>query len=143
MANARLDPYKNFNFLVEIAGITVAGFSDCTGLESEVDVIEYREGGDRSIRKLAGLPRFGDITLEHGITKSGELQAWHREILNGVSDRRNVAILLLDDERTEVVRWVVFNAFPRKWEGPHLHASGNEVAIETLVLCCEGIERSS
>ncbi len=143
MANARVDPYKNFNFLVEIDGITIAAFSDCTGLESEVNVIEYREGGDRSIRKLAGLPRFGDITLKRGITKSAELQTWHREILNGVSDRRNVAIILLDDERTEVVRWIVFHAFPRKWEGPHLHASGNEVAIETLVLCCEGIERSS
>ena len=143
MANARVDPYKNFNFLVEIDGITTAAFSDCTGLESEVDVIEYREGGDRSIRKLVGLPRFGDITLKRGITKSAELQTWHREILNGVSDRRNVAIVLLDDERTEVVRWNVFHAFPRKWEGPHLHASGNEVAIETLVLCCEGVERSS
>ena len=143
MANTRIDPYKNFNFLVEIDGLTIAAFSDCTGLESEVDVIEYREGGDRSIRKLAGLPRFGDIILKRGITKSGELQAWHREILNGVSDRRNVAIVLLDDERSEVVRWIVFHAFPRKWEGPHLHASGNEVAIETLVLCCEGIERSS
>jgi len=143
MPSARVDPYKNFNFLVEIGGITVAGFSDCTGLESEVDVIEYREGGDHSIRKLAGLPRFGDLTLKRGITKSGELQAWHQELLNGVVDRRDVVVILLADDRTEVVRWVVRNAFPRKWEGPHLNASGNEVAIETLVLCCEGIERSS
>ncbi len=143
MVAKRVDPYKNFNFRVEIAGITLAGFSDCTGLESEVDVIEYREGGDRSIRKLAGLPRFGDITLKRGITKSGELQDWHRKILLGISDRRNVAVILLDDEGNEVVRWSVLNAFPRKWEGPHFHANGNEVAIETLELCCEGIERSS
>jgi phage tail-like protein len=143
MANARVDPYKNFNFRVEIDGITVAGFSDCTGLESEVNVIEYREGGDHSIRKLPGLPRFGDITLKRGVTQSAELQTWHREILNGISDRRNVVVILLDDQRNEVVRWKVSNAFPRKWEGPHFNASGNEVAIETLVLCCEDIERSS
>jgi phage tail-like protein len=143
MPNPRVDPYKNFNFRVEIDGITVAGFSDCTGLESEVDVIEYREGGDHSIRKLAGLPRFGDLTLKRGITQSAELQTWHREILNGTIDRRNVVIVLLDDARVDVVRWVVRNAFPRKWEGPHLHASGNEVAIETLVLCCDGIDRDS
>jgi phage tail-like protein len=143
MPNARVDPYKNFNFLVEIDGISIAGFSDCTGLESEVEVIEYREGGDRAIRKLAGLPRLGDLTLKRGVTRSTELQDWHRKILDGVTDRRSVAVILLDDEHNEVLRWVVLNAFPRKWEGPHLHANGNEVAIETLELCCEGIERAS
>ena len=60
---ARVDPYKNFNFRVEIDGITVAGFSECSGLESEVAVIEYREGADISVRKLPGLAKFGDVSL--------------------------------------------------------------------------------
>jgi phage tail-like protein len=139
----RLDPYKNFNFRVEIGGMPSAGFSEVTGLSSEVDCIEYREGGDTAIRKLPGLPRFGNITLKRGVTKSADLQSWHRNILNGVADRRNGSVILLDDERNEVVRWNFFNAFPRKWEGPQLNATGNEVAIESLELCCEGIERSS
>jgi phage tail-like protein len=137
----RVDPYKNFNFRVEIDSMTIAGFSECTGLETEVAVIEYREGGDFLTRKLPGRPKYGDITLKRGVAQPAELEHWHRKILDGVPDRRNGVIILLDDERSEVVRWRFFNAFPRKWEGPALRAEGNDVAIEALVLSCERIER--
>ncbi|MDQ5844147.1 MAG: phage tail protein [Acidobacteriota bacterium] len=140
---ARVDPYKNFNFRVEIGGITVAGFSECSGFGSQVDVIEYREGGDHIIRKLPGLARFGDITLKRGITKSRELEDWHRNTINGQPDRRSGSIILLDDDKSEVVRWNFFDAWIRKWEGPTLNAKGNEVAIETITLCCERMERAS
>lgn len=138
-----VDPYKNFNFRVEIDSFAVAGFSECSGLESEVAVIEYREGADFFATKLPGRPKYGDITLKRGVTQSAELQNWHKNILNGVPDRRNGVITLMDDERKDVVRWKFFNAFPRKWEGPSLYASGNEVAIESLVLACDRIERDS
>jgi phage tail-like protein len=140
---ARKDPYKNFRFRVEINGVTSAGFSEVTGLSTEVDCIEYREGGDLSARKLPGAPKFGNILLKRGVTESSELQDWHKSILNGVADRRDGFIILLDDDMTPVVRWKFFNAFPRKLEGPDLKANGNEVAIESLELCCEGIERES
>ncbi|HEY2918716.1 MAG TPA: phage tail protein, partial [Candidatus Binatia bacterium] len=71
---ARNDPYKNFKFRVEIDNLTIAGFSECTGLSSEVGCIEYREGGDFFVRKLPGLHKVGDITLKRGVTKSSELQ---------------------------------------------------------------------
>ncbi len=140
---ARVDPYKNFNFRVEIDGITVAGFSECSGLESEVAVIEYREGADISVRKLPGLAKFGDVTLKRGITKSSVLQDWHRNILRGVPDRKDVAVILMDDEKNPVVLWRLSHTFPRKWQGPTLRGDGNEVAIETLELCCEGLERET
>lgn len=139
---ARVDPYGNFNFRVEIDGLSIAGFSECTGLSSRVDVIEYREGGDQTIRKLPGLRRFGDIVLKRGITKSSELQDWHANILNGKPDRRNGSVILLDDEGHEVLRWNFFNAFPQKWEGPELKGEGQDVAIETVTLSCEGLERA-
>lgn len=140
--STRNDPFKNFNFLVEIDGFAQAGFSECTGLRLEVDVIEYREGGEASsVRKLPGRLKVGDITLKRGITTSNELQAWLQSALSGVTNRKNGVIVLLDDERKEVVRWKFFNAFPRKWEGPNLDAKGTDVAIETLTLCCEGLER--
>lgn len=140
--SARNDPFKNFNFLVEIDGIAQAGFSECTGLRLEVAVIEYREGGEMSsVRKLPGRSTVGDITLKRGITTSKELQEWLESIRNGVANRKNGVIVLLDDERKPVVRWKFVNAFPRKWEGPNLDAKGNDVAIETLTLCCEGLER--
>jgi len=140
---ARKDPYKNFNFLVEIDGITQAGFSECSGLRLEVDVVEYREGGESSsaVRKLPGRAKVGDITLKRGITASNQLQAWIESTAKGVTTRKNGVIVLLDDERKPVVRWKFFSAFPRKWEGPVLDAKGSDVAIETLTLCCEGLER--
>ena len=143
MANpARNDPFKNFNFLVEIDGIAHAGFSECTGLRLEVDVIEYREGGESSsVRKLPGRAKVGDITLKRGITISKELHEWVESVRNGVANRKNGAIVLLDDDRKPVVRWRFVNAFPRKWEGPNLDAKGSDVAIETLTLCCEDLER--
>lgn len=140
-AAVRVDPYKNFNFKVEITGITLAGFSEVSGLDSEVNTIDYREGGDATIRKLPGLAKFGNITLKRGVTDSLELYQWHRKIVQGVMDRRDGVIILLDDAKKPVTRWKFSNAFPFKYEGPTLNAKGNDVAIETLVLCCEGLER--
>ena len=140
---ARLDPYKNFKFRIEIDGLSVAGFSECSGLSTEVDVIEYREGGDSVIRKLPGLARVGDITLKRGVSSSSELQDWHRRILEGKQERRSGTIILLDDEGIEVVRWNFYESWISKWEGPTLNAQTSEVAIETVTLCCERLERVS
>ena len=82
--SSRNDPYKNFNFRVEISGVAIAGFAECSGLRIEVDVIEYREGGDPSpVRKLPGLSKVGDITLKRGITASRELYDWINAIASG------------------------------------------------------------
>lgn len=140
-AGTRNDPYKNYNFLVEIEGATIAGFSECSGISSEVEIIEYREGGDFRVRKLPGLAKFGDITLKRGVTKSLELYNWHRAVLNGQTDRKTGVIILLDDARSQVARWVFREGFPKKYEGPRLNAKGSDVAIEALVICCESLER--
>ena len=97
-AAGRNDPYKNCNFLVEIDGIVTAGFSECTGLSSEVEIIEYREGGDFRVRKLPGLAKFGNIVLKRGVTKSLDLYNWHRDVLNGQTNRKNGVVILLDDK---------------------------------------------
>ena len=144
MANpTRKDPYKNFNFLVEIDGMTQAGFSECSGLRLEIDVIEYREGSEPSsaVRKAAGLAQSRRHYAQTRHHHSNQLQAWIESIAKGIVNRKNGVIILLDDERKPVVRWKFFNAFPRKWEGPVFAAKGTDVAIETLTLCCERLER--
>ncbi len=141
MPATRRDPCKNYNFLVEIDGVTAAGFSECTGLSSEVEIIEYREGGDDLVRKLPGLKKFGNITLKRGVTDSLDIYTWHRDVLNGQTVRRNGVITLLDDARQTVARWHFRDGFPQKYEGPRLNAKSNDVAIETLVICCEYLER--
>ena len=141
MAVPRNDPYGAFNFVVEIDGIAVAGFSECCGLTAETAVIEYREGNEvAGVRKLAGLTKFAAITLKRGITKDRDMWNWYKNIINGNTDRRNGSIVLLGNDRAPVARWNFRNGWPAKWEGPHLKAKGNEVAIETLEIEHEGLE---
>jgi phage tail-like protein len=138
---ARVDPYKNFRFLVEIDGLTQAGFSECAGLGSKVEVIEYREGGEpATVRKLPGRVSYPDITLKWGTTDSRELYDWHRAVVQGQIQRKICSILLLDDSGIARVRWRLFEAWPSKWDGPVLDAKGSEVAIQTLTITCEGLE---
>jgi phage tail-like protein len=141
---ARVDPYKNFRFLVEIDGIVQAGFSDCNGLGSSVEVVEYREGGDTpTVRKLPGKVSYADITLKWGITDSRDLYDWHLTAVNGAVQRKNGSVILQDDLGTEKIRWNFFNAWASKYAAPEFNAKGNDVAIDTLTVSCERMERAS
>ncbi len=140
---ARVDPYRNFRFRLEIDGITQAGFSDCSGFGSNVEVVEYREGGDpASVRKLPGKTSYPDITLKWGITDSRDLYDWHLAAVNGNIDRKNGSIILLDDQGQEKVRWNFFTAWASKYDGPDFSAKGNDVAIDTLTISCERMVRA-
>jgi phage tail-like protein len=139
----RVDPYRNFNFLVELDGITQAGFSDCSGFGSSTDPIEYREGGENTtVRKLPGMTKHNNITLKRGLTDSKELYEWYRGVVAGKIQRKNGSIVVLDVDGTEKVRWNFVQAWPTKWEGPALTAKGNDIAIETLEIAHEGIDRA-
>jgi phage tail-like protein len=138
----RVDPYVNFNFLVEIDGITRAGFHEVNGVDSTIDVIEHREGGDNTTpRKLAGMTKHSAITLKWGMTDDAQLYQWHRDAVQGNVQRKNGSIVLNDRRGQEVARWNFVSAWPSKWKGPDFTAEGNDVAIETLELAHEGIER--
>jgi phage tail-like protein len=140
---SRTDPYSSYNFLVEIDGITRAAFQEVSGLDSETAVTTYREGGDAlTTRKVGGLTTYADITLRRGITDDPELQQWRKQVADGVIERRNGSIVLLDDTSEERLRWNFREAWPSKWTGPSLNATENSVAIETLVLAVEGLERA-
>ena len=143
-APQRDDPFKGFNFLVEIDGVAHAAFSEVSGLESETAVIEYRAGSEKAntVRKLPGLTKFGNIVLRRGVTQDADLWNWRKSIVDGEIDRRNGSIILLDDKRTEVVRWHFRDGWICKWEGPTLNARANEVAIETIEIAHEGLERA-
>jgi phage tail-like protein len=138
----RKDPYRNHRFLVEIDGIVQAGFSECSGFGSSIEVVEYREGGDpTTVRKLAGKVSYPDIMLKWGVTDSRELYDWHLSAVNGQVQRKNGSIILLDDLGQEKVRWNFFNAWPSKYDAPDLSAKGNDVSIDSLTVSCERIER--
>jgi phage tail-like protein len=143
MATARNDPARAFNFLVSFDSMQGSvGFSDCTGLSTDGDIAEYREGTEKSLwtRKLTGLQKHGHITLKRGVTKNLDLFQWRKNILQGVQDRRSGTITLLDEQQQPIIHWKITAAWPVKYEGPSLNAKGNDIAIETLELVHEGID---
>jgi phage tail-like protein len=138
---SRNDPFSAFNFLVEIEGVTVAGFSECSGLTAETDVIEYRTGGeDITVRKLPGLKKFTNIALKRGFTNSKELWDWRKLVMDGQTQRQSGSIVLLNEAREPALRYNFREGWPSKWEGPTFNAKNNEVAIETLEIAHEGLE---
>jgi phage tail-like protein len=140
-SSARNDPYGAFNFLVVIDGVEVAAFSEASGLESTVDVIEYRNGSDdTTVRKLPGLTKYTNLVLKRGFTDDRSLWEWHKTVLDGHVDRRSVSVRLLNEAREPTLRFELQNAWPCRWSGPNLDAGRSAVAIETLEICHEGIE---
>jgi phage tail-like protein len=138
----RNDPYRGFNFRVEIDKTSVAGFRECGGLSMTTDAVDYREGTDVAlhVRKLQGLRKFGtNISLKQGMTQNKDLFNWYKNILNGVNDRRDGAIVLQDELHNDVLRWHFTNGWICKWEGPALNATSNDVAIQTIEICAEEI----
>jgi len=142
MPSVRQDPYPDFNFSVEIDGVTVAGFSEADLPEGRIEAIAYREGRDKTsaARLLPGRVEYGPLVLRHGFAGDATLFQWWQAVAQGTLDRRNVSVILLDEQRQEVARWNLRRAWPAKWAAPSLNALGNDVAIETLELVHEGIE---
>ena len=140
----RKDPFRNSRFKLEIQGIQQAGFAECTVPDATTDAVDYREGTDPpSLRKLSGLTKYGNITLKWGLTDSKELWGWRKLVIDGkLKDaRKNGAIVIYDEEGNEKVRWNFVQGWPSKYDPADLNAKGNDVAIETLEITHEGLDR--
>jgi phage tail-like protein len=148
MAVLRDHPYGNYNFLVDLGdGETNgphAGFAEIVLPEAEIEIIEYRNGNDKEsgALKLPGRQRYDNVILKRGVTGALNLYQWWNAVRNGdVSARRNVSIMLQNEDRSAVVMtWKLLRAWPAKYTGPHLIGKGKEVAIETLELAFERLE---
>jgi phage tail-like protein len=137
------DPYRGFKFKVQIGGITKAGFREVSVLDAGTDAVDYREGDGTTMRKLAGLQKFSNITLKRGITTDQDLWKWRSTIMDGKikDNRKDGQIILLDDEGKEAAEWTFTDGWPTKWTGPTFNATANEVAIDTLEITHEGLKR--
>jgi len=127
-------------FLIELDGVNVGSFRTMSGLSSKQDVVEYKLGGDKSVRRKPGRVTFNNITLERGFTDDKTLAEWRQKIVDGEDDRRTGAIVFLNQDGSEAIRYNFFRAWPVNWEGPSLNASGNDMAIEKLELAVEWIQ---
>jgi phage tail-like protein len=138
----RVDPYRGCNFLVEIDGITQAGFSEITGLGADTAPTEYREGNETlTPRQLPSLTKYSNIELKYGLTDNSELFDWYTDITKGKIDRRNGSIVVLDtDGTTEKVRWNFYDAWPSKFTAPTFNAAQGAVAVTGMTLVTERVE---
>jgi phage tail-like protein len=118
------------------------GFSEASGLTTDTNIIEYREGAEQhgTTRKLPGLMKYNNIVLKRGWTSGKELWEWRKKVIDGKTQRTSGSIVLLDEARNEALRWNFREGWPSKWEGPALNAKTSEVAVETLEIAHEGLE---
>lgn len=157
MARRADDPLVAFRFVLEMGALQVAGFQECTGLALETKTFDYAEGGRNSnMLKFPERGQVSSITLKRGMVAgvtSHVLFLWHKDVMTGAFENpfrrppsgdedvaQRLAVVLQDERGQEVRRWRLVRAFPVKWQGPDLKAGSSALAIETLVLACEGLE---
>ena len=145
----RTAPYPAYNYIVNLNGPRdpnklLGGFSDVSGLETDIHISEYRDGNEAEphVRKIPGSHKVGDVTLKRGVVDSSDLWAWITDTrTNGVNAQRDVIITLRDEASKPVQKWTLRNVVPMKYTGPTLAGKGaGEVAMEELVLSAEGFE---
>ncbi len=143
MANGT-DPYRSYNFKLDIAGVTEGHFTECSGLGVRVTPIEYREGGNNQVvRHIPGPVDYAAVTLRFGLTNSRELWDWLMLAVEGNVERKNVSIIMLDSSGSnETTRWNLNDAWPSEWRGAPLDAMSKEIAIESLTLVFDTLERA-
>lgn len=134
-------PLSKFHFRVEWGGTRI-GFTEVTGLDKSMDIIEYRDGSspEYSKIKMPGLQKFSNITLKRGtFVNDNEYYQWLNTVQMNTIERRDLIISLLNENHEPVMVWKIKNAFPVKVQSSDLKADGNEVAIETMELAHEGL----
>jgi phage tail-like protein len=150
MAATRADPSPSFRFRIEIMGVeSTARFSECSGLEFEQEVLEYKEGGLNSrVHRLPGRYKFSNLTLKRGIATDGaDLWKWIKSNVEasnqGTVVAHDVTVTLFDLSGREPLRtWTFAKAYPVKWSATALSAEQNAIAIETLALAHSGVSIS-
>ncbi|MCI8484936.1 MAG: phage tail protein [Lachnospiraceae bacterium] len=137
-------PYGKYRYKVEIDGLEAGGFSEASGFDASIDVIEYREGDMvQTPLKLPGLKKYGNITLKQGVADSMVMYEWMIAGVEGEVERKTITITILDETETATASWQVINAWPAKYTAPDFNATSSEVAIETLEIAHEGMTRVS
>ena len=141
----RTTPYGAFNYLVNFdGGEALGGFSDVSGIGTEVTVAEYRNGNEKEnhVRKVGGVHKVTDVTLKRGILNSKTLWEWLAATrIQGPAAQKSVTITLLDEAQKPVQSWVLRGVIPMKYTGPTLAGKGGgDVAMEEVVLSAEAME---
>lgn len=138
-------PLLSFRYTVEIDGLVVAGFSEVSGLEQELEIEEYKEGGMGFTHKLPNGVKHANLILKRGLSESRSLRAWYHSVVQAITYGKPlykspaIFVCIMDSQGQESVRFHVKQAYPIKWVGPSLNATGSEVATESVEIVHEGL----
>ena len=139
----RIEELAACRFCIDIEGMVVAIFHECSGLSGEIEVIAYQEGGLNSyVHQLPGRASYGNVTLSSGVASAIDLWDWFYGVAMSNVQRRDLSIVMRSrgGEGGEVMRWNLMSAYPVRWEGPNLTAGDTNVAVHRLELAHHGIE---
>lgn len=149
----RIDPYKNFKFILKFAGdpTPVAGLSKISALKRTTEVVSHRDGGDLSTdRKSPGMTKFEAITCERGVTHDPAFETWANLVYSVEGDpavslanyKRDLILDLNNLQGTTVKSYRIFRCWVSEYTAlPELDANANATAIEMIVFQNEGWER--
>jgi phage tail-like protein len=142
----RVDAYPAFNFQMTVIGVSPDGkaatacFTEISGLGIELPPILYRGGNeDIRFRQTPGLIKYTNLVGKFCTTGDITFLNWVKQGMQGLVNRASGSIVLLDENRVEVMRWNFTRGWPCKYTGPSLNAKNNEIAIETVEIAHEGL----
>jgi len=136
----RRDPLSAFNFHVEIENLVIAGFSECSGLQFEMEHQAYSEGGVNGYEHhFWNRTKYPRLVLKRGLTQMDGLWDWYWSVMQGKIKRKNGTIYLRDNQQQSVMAWHFSKALPVKWTGPDLKADSTTLAFEAIELVHQGL----
>jgi phage tail-like protein len=140
---ARIDPFRGFRFLLEIDGITSAGFTRVKGVTREVKHESYREGGVNEYEhKLLTQVSHPVVVLERGLALD-DLWSWALAAADGDVVRKTIRIRLRDEAGLPAWAWEIAHALPVKWTASDLDAQTSSVVMESLELAHHGLRKAT
>jgi phage tail-like protein len=143
MPNRREHDYiGNFNFKIEIEGVTQGAFKNVEGLDSETEIVEYQDGDDIILRKRPGRTKYSNITLKRGYINTDELWMWRKAVVDGLVERKSGSVILCGDDGSEIMRYNFYEAWPCKWKGFTLDGKGTDTNVEEIELAVEKIDKA-
>jgi len=132
-------------FTVELDNGISGFFTDASGLNFEVEIVEKTEAGpkgDTRTRKRPGTTKYGDITLKRTLSPDKKFWEWAAKIRSGnLEYRTNGALVMYDMAGTEVGRWSFTNAWPSKWSASDLDVGSDDLMTEEITLAIEELKR--
>jgi phage tail-like protein len=136
-------PLPRFHFQVDWGGTKIS-FTEITGLDMQVELIEYRHSDSKDFNKIKmpGMRKFSNIVMKRGkFEQDFDYNKWLDEIANERSGaRRDVVIRLLNEKHEPVAAWSAARCFPVKVTAPDLKSDANETAIESIEIAHEGLK---